>query len=1567
MDPAGLRVQNTQPFQTQAYFSTTPSPAVDREEECRQMENKFAASFRIMQKLILGQYSTIYGIATERARIDGECCIETFNARRSAFLDKPRQLKVRGDLSPQTELLLEKADIPLDAELSLYELLTAIGRTNKTEPALTIEAIGEHALYFLGYQGVSGAFKKWGVELEKTHPEYAGRLEENLERTPNSIIIQYYVNRPQYIPDCSDDDPASSQIANLKDAAIEYIAAKLPSFFDASDTERKMEKFKLKHDVPEDVMNPALEGKSDNEKIVSILCTMGNYQWWLRGFEEIDQHLNKIIASEFFAGKQVDPKRNSPEPVGGLSLEFTDGLKVILRFSFSALPTMKRSSADLIHLPLIEPNSLNAEQLEAYNCHLSQGLIDVVCENRTPVLTDYKAENHYLYVNEWMGFLSDILKGRVFRFPGMLDKITANVVGLAAYELKREAKSTLGVILASYVTKSWKRMMQEDSRIPPHASSAALSLTLAACETLKNQTPPEVLTEMIESMSIYWTDLTEDSSFLGSAARVLKSQAPYPVISTYLSLAAYNSLAENAHSHAHLCAYLNQWGDEKQAAYHPFEKVIQLEMKKEDVSFYLTMPYRPQEMVLRLLEMPLAHEQYRTFFLDLLHGQKIPLDEMQKRPYANTILPDMAAILPMALDHLIFLLKKNQKPHERIGIVNQFCFLLKAKNTPLSSKQTEKMEEIGEIISSLNGDRISDYFLPLLDFFGSCHDPVLNQAVMEIFKKLKPSQLKIALAKALCKGYIGNAVKVFMWTARGRLIDKETQEELFESLCTTMKMLAPEEITSYLDLLAGYVEPFLPLRNSILSNWVSNQYQTAGYHDLARKAWPNGQSGQEMEEMANSRAEKNIVHPSELPPTTRESIKNEAAVILDGKEANRLYKLSLLLNQPSVQKLFVNHPEEWWDLILSPALTDAKDLPLNESAFVYITCMNSLENISPTPKALSLFAENLEMDLQKADLRKQIPLKLKKALSHHQSRLFKALKDNQMARSILDIAHSNLTRLHMREDVVEMLLNAIDTVLSEGPDAQTFKMISELVNDSGIKKTLEGNVNINSVLSKIYPCLALFYADSHFDLAFHYFQKAYSLSTTYDEQLWRNILTVCKKMHKVAEFAWISHRFDSSRKELQECWQENFRELVLAMHQEGEFYDGDLDALCGLIKAPAFPDLLKDHALASFLMEKLLDVKERSPHYSKSLECALHLLWRLPMKKAYAVKFYQLLKTSADIGLKEKAWDALKELGGLNQAEKSECWMNLLIGFKQSKSTKLIEVLERPLQIPLFRLKKNPDALKAYAILYGTIERMWPEIHTRERISKLKTSYSILSKSHSFLFAIHSAERKVIQLAYAQCLSYSSIPTDQSEAIILLMQILQTHFGRGQEIPENSIGQEEALNRGPDEKNKTEPARWEENLLRALHRILFLRPLDHAFFYPFADLLERRPNHEAGYLMISHLMQERSYADLECIGRLLKGLFSTSHQLSAKELFHFKQFCNKINLQNLLDEMTTLTDERLNRIAYQCAALPPIRQFMPVKSVIDIAFKAQHNICKICIKNWTFDLNVISAVLASPS
>lgn len=1393
-----------------------------------------APSLQLLNLLISKGIIDPYGSINQPTHTGAGCCVEIFNERMEAFLSKKRRIFAK--------------EIDLGIEISIHEIIQYLQRI---EPAVTIEILKKDALHFLGFEVVEETFKSWGIDLVETCGEkYVQDLKNEIEQPPSFFLIQYFI---------SQIDPR--KILHLKKGIVHLISSKLP--FEVTDPDYEQIK----------------------NRLVDALCNKpeGQYSHWFPDFEYPDKVIKDIAAEEFFVNKQVEPKWRSPNPFGCLSLEFAEGEKIEFEFSHSVPLTRQRYATDCIHLPLT--SGLETQELQKFDCHLTQGFIDWACKNNT-------ASYAYICVEDWFELLLGTVQGKTTRIPSFQNTIVLKILEIA-YNTQREyPEIPLGEIVGRIFLQCCNKIFSDNSKI--NTSEQLLTLSIAACESLFEHINPNDLKSFIHTVSHTWNNLIEkdNGTFFYSVAKALNEGISYTAISAYLQIGAYQQIHDGYPS-PKTDLWFNQRGWEGVAQLPaPAEDILQLELKNVGRSFFIQILNRPVQTVLKLLECSpecLSHEELLHNLVYRLSGKERIRRTM---PYQDVWIPFLEDSLPIFLNHLIHLLQKYPEHHLRLQFFAQFVNLLSTRNHLLNAEESETLTAVLKKLSTKKDSTFDSFATSVMEFFGTSHNRLFNQAAYELFKKQKPSKLQTCLAEALSKGSILYALKTFIRMSKEKKVNQNFLLKLLDNLCLSLKKQDRNEISCYLDILEPAVKSLLENKTSFPSAaWLSGQFALTG-EDL---------------ETDLSRVEKVCV-PSQHPSMgSKEDLLNAAYALL---EKGELYKFSSFVNSNEFWKAYKDNPQEWWDLLL-PIIKNSESSSILRTYSLYAICLKKLNTCRPNPETLIHFS--IALQTQCKNLNQPLPKQLKRAIIENQHHLFKALADIQQMETIVDLLHIfSYQHLQIKFESLKSIFKAIFATLEKSSSPEEIKKITELMNGSILRDAWDAAPK--NYLKVIYQKLTLIFLPSHFDLAFKYFLKFQDSCDVQDDELISELMNKCGELNKCQEFAQLTNSISSFKEQLlSDCWKNNFNILFSISSQE-ELHERQLNALNTLVKCKELPKLIHS---PSFL-DKLLEVKTYSPFFNKCLNLALQIISYGTVPTSQTVSFYKLLEFSSDPIFNMKAWNTLSGLKYLAKEEMYVCLYSLLQGIMFHESDKIFDILKKPSDFPFFKIN-SPMAKKACIIIFENWEKNWKTFGSAKALTQVKNIYnSLIAKWKT------SEETAQIHLAFSKCLCASQVIKNQNQSLKIYLDVLKEHFSK-------------------------EGAQWDAALVNAGKKILKSPFLEKNEVYPLAGFVDKYPNHEIGGLIIMQLLPKHSGRDLKTIGDLLFCLLKNSKTLNSENFSAFHRFCREINIKAILAEMLLLVDPFQNLIVNKCLNLKEIYKFIDKEWITENLFKSYLSIFKFFI------------------
>lgn len=1460
-------------------------------------------------------------------------CVELYNKKMEEFLSRPREIHV--------------GEMDLTIKISLSEIFEYL---NAIEPAVSIEVLKKNALYFIGFEGIDKTFKSWGIDLvEVCGEEYVWHLKNEIENQSTYFLIQYFIDLPDF-----------SKAAHLKRGVMTLLASKLTLIHPDSS--------EYKEEIA--------------DRFIDALCRKKDrhYSDWLKDFWGQKAFLDNYVADEFLISNHTEPKLNSANPFSAVSLEFEENT-IELEFSHATPIARQRDGEDAVHLPLCTPQ--NSLELQKYDCHLVQGIIDAACQNITPIPFVLPA------LEDWSKLLVSSIKGKTCRTQNFQKTIVLKIIDFINNYQAKNPQISFGETLGEFFSLSFKKMQAEDPSLNcPHA---ALALTIAASESLCEYISPQELQNFIQKTACHWdaffTTAKEDPIYY-ALAEALRNRIPYPLISAYLQMGAYHILETQAMSE-NVRLWLNLRGSEDNATFPgQLEEIIQLELKGGENSFFLQVPNHPYKTGLAVLNHCFDCEKNEEALNELASGLTANMN--------SAWIPHLKTSLPAYFDRVLYLAGVEKEKRKRSTLIKRFCKLLQAENSLLSKKEIHKLEEHLQAISSSKSNSLETLLGPFFELFGQSRDPVLNKAAYEVFKKQDiSSPLCVAAARCLCKGNLPNAVKTFVRMAKGAPANKKLQLELLDSLCSNLKTCQPNDLILHIDTLSAEIER--ALAHSIPFNhahWLAEQLIFIKKTDLAAKAIRCIKNTKENARMIEKlKKEVSFQDPAvRQNPYANLKTKSDAALA-----ASKLLKIpstanfslfTNLLQLEKVQAIFKDEPEAFWKELITPALEKISLFPLPQARLFYAYCLNELSEHPPELEDLRHFTLYLKKGIDDIPINESIPKNLKEALEKNQSVIFNSLVSQHSHNDLIELVNLfSLRGINFQLNTVEPILVTIINVLENSPDKETIKNVFEILNSACFKKNI--NESHHAHLADIYSLLAMVYFTDHFNMAFNCFQKMANLSKNRDEKLFALFMDRCGKENRLQEFANITQKIPLGKEGvLQECWGRNFDYLFLASNFNEELHETELKAASDLLHAPIISSLLSNFPLSSSqFLERLLNIQTRSPFLNKTLKCALTIVQISSISKKSIIEIYKLLKFSSDIRTLKKAWDVLKDIKSISGSEKNECWGYLIQAVKHVKFKKVFEALNSPVHFPIFDPKHSNNA-EAYTILFTQLEKNWAECGTQKDVEKVKALYRSLQNKP--WFKKPTRENRELQLAFATCLSNSAKPKDQKQANEILLKCFTEYFkeksiNTEQEKSEKFYGElnknfysnaifETALDTSLDRMKplKNPFIQWDKTMVHAFKKIIANAKNDKSQLYPFVELIYFNPDHKAGCFLIEKLIKgEPTDQDLSSIGRLIFRLVETSSQLvenspqlSLTQFSDFILFCNShsFNLKEFFKKIELFSDKTLNIIALDCLQLEKMKTFLKESDIADFIFQANKNILNYCVLTKSFEVKVMKDI-----
>lgn len=1376
------------------------------------------------------------------------CGNDIFEKRREELLSRPIQLKVRG--------------IDLFVTITLDEMFQYL---TKILPATTLEILKKNALYLIGFENIYATFKNWGIDLiEVCGEEYVAKLAKEIDEHPFFFFLQYYI---------ADPDPVA--ISFLKRGIIDFISAKLPPFLEKRNT------------------------------ILEMLCQKKERQYseWLDTYEYKDDILNTLVVDELIVIEQVEPNLQSLNPIGKLSLVDENRQKFTIEISHRVPLSSQCSATDTIHLPLL--GILSDEQLQKFDCHLVQGIIDKTCRIRTPILF---RDAHF---SDWIELLIGTVQGENSRTPFWQNAIIPQLMYFAK---TNHPKKNLGVILGESITLAWNKMGEDRPSFFENPKTS-LALTFAACCFLEKYVSPHDLKEMILISSMNWKELTEkdDGSIFHILAKALKSEN-YSSIVPYLQLSSCH-LIQNGKSDSRLQAWHNQNGTEENVLSFqslPFKEIIQLEINEGADTFFLQFPSVALSTYTTLLES--AINNTNLHLLNTITGNRSDLS------FENIHFSNFESCLPGLLEYYYSLLVKFSDSKKQKLFYKQFCLLLRHKNFLLTDEENKRLLRLEKTSNS-----IDNYFFSILEFFALSHNRDLNQAAYDLFKKGFYPALHIKAALVLCQGHIPNAIKTLLKISKET--DSKTQYELLEVVFSNLeKNGSKKEIAFYLEILIPDIKKILENKYEFPSAvWLGKQLVLIGRTDLARQACLCVKDRESSVQSIFKKIDDLEGNTKRLKEKTRKradegriKLKSDAIMTVKNLTPQNAYNFQKFIQFLSNEMCYIYHDafQELWDDILLPALSKTKDAAWIQTCQLYAACLKILLDYPPNSETSSIFTEQLRAFFQEVRENTHFPRTIKNNFKESQNDFFQLLLQLKKKTEVLELGYLfNIHGMPPNQEGMLSLLTAIDKILVDPIEGEKVKKINELLNDSRLKSALSESPK--TILASIYEKLSIFYMTSHIDLSFKYFQKTHSINKNPKFSLCQKFLDAFGNHNQYIHFAQLTNLLPQGKEsQFQTSWEKNFNLLFLnaKIKEEEEINTHQLKALDIIVKSKNFPKLLLH---STEILERLLSVKPRSQPYCKSLSVALDIALSCSVEKYLILKLYESVKGTSDMNLTETSWDAVNLLNQLTQEEKNACALSLLQGLKDSKSKKLLEIYENLNIFPVFDLKST-TVLKAYSILFEWIEENWekiynPKNHSNTILKQLKTTYQKLEESR--LLSAPSIESRMIRLSYAKCLCICQPPREQKKSINLLMLILAEYFKFNfAKAPilelyfaskeETETEEKETILTTSYEGNKLFCEKTWENYLKIAFKKIFKAANTCCYsFDPFYNLLIVHPDCELSILLIETLYKKPSNDDLIKIHVILFTLIKNYKKFTKNEYSFFKIFCKKFNLKKYYEEL----------------------------------------------------------------
>lgn len=1441
-------------------FSQSPDPFVNNER----LATPFLLHRDMAAKAIVDVKGNIID-PTLHPETGGE---QEFNERRKAFLEKERTFCVRG--------------LDLKFQMKWQEILDL-------DPSIYAEVCKKTAAYFRGFKHVDESLKSWGTDLKDVSGDsYAAQLEQEIDQEPSYICMQLFIRS---------SDPAV--IADCKRKIINYIASKIP--------------IEVPEYVPAKDISPeqiALENRYQNleEEIKKVLEAKegGYYKDWIAKFQNLRLFIRYIVADALVAFNQVEANVRSLVPVASLCLETEDRQIVEIVISPLASPDKENFKKDVLHFPLTH---LSEEGLQPYYTDETQAITDITCKTNSPLF--FKLINVF---ERWKDVLIQGPMGETIRAFSFYDDVTAQILAMAN-KSSSKSKQSLGKVLGEYVKSAHDKMLVEESSARQHSAHAAIALTMTACELLSEQLTPSQMSDLIHTMAPRWESLVDgdDETFFSLIAKAFASKISYPVISSFFQLVAYDDL----HEHSPLSpiqAWINERGSSvKSGLKADLEEIIQLELKAEKASFYIPFQKNASSALLRLME---HSDEYHNKLKPLLI-QLGKIDPKSNNAFEQLWIPQLEDLIPTYFETLVGLLKKTKSQERRIAYFTQFLDLLRSKNQLLSPDEEKKVNAI-DIHKAKNAQ---EFCTTIFQVFGAFKNPSLNKAVYEVLKKTKDENARIQIAKALCQGYLPNAINAYIFTAP-KIKKPEEKYQLLATLLSNVKKSPSTEIFPALDLLAHEIELLFQQPQPFpLAGWLAEQLLASQRPKLALKvAECIKDAGQK--EKAKNKIQEYMRNASSF-------YKSKESVAKAFESKNSFQAFANLLRENEVQAPFRESPQDFWRMVITPGLKQFCPAPLSQSGTFYTSCLDLMALFRSGQEDLYIFASNLR------DVLKQTAFPISKtfvtALYERQTYLYSGLINYPDL--VCELAHlQSLHQIPFHPSSAKILLDFMNQYMEGSPSPTNAAMIFELLSDATLKEVWQQEKD-KEALTQLYRKLAAFFIQHQFSYAFAAFGRYSELAQKLDAGLCLALINGCVGAKSCQQFSELSHMLlKNGFAAVKNTWQEAVTNIFIDP-SEKQLDEKQLEALALITPIPQFSSSLPVETVNG-LLDRLAACNTRSPQFVKSLACSCQIISQNKPQFSHYFGLVKRLGTVFHPELLDSAWIMLKN-ATLSKSEKNKCFLAFLPKIPYMGVQSLADLVMHCHEF----LDVRSTPLEVYTNLFTTLERNWKKIsllkESKQSLESLEKIYNALESTPSFKNS--PEEREKIQIAYARCLSSSPLDRKRRQAQNIFYRALKSHF--------NQKG-----------------AEWTPYVIDSFKRVIKNIALD-GVEKEFTQLILDHPNHAAGCFLLQKLLPKRSDKSMMGIGKILKCLIEKSNQLLPRDYQQFQIFCSRLDFKMIFHDMTIFCDLPLNLLVLEFLKSENIKNFLDQRSIGGLYFNAYRSICQYYYQQEMFDPELFQKIL----
>lgn len=1380
---------------------------------------------------------------------------ETYLARMKGFLSNARLLDLLG------------LNLEIDALTygEIFDLLITI------DPALFILVLKKDALYFLGFEAIDTLYKEQGVDMVKIcGAPFVEALKKKIEEEPSYILIQYFLEQINPL-----------KIAALERGIINLIERKMP--FVATDSKIPSNKKNSEDEKIEKEVRETYEKIEKEVKAQLLKLKKRNYGQWINNNDKFFLIIKNVIANSLAIFNQKEAQSTSLKSRARFCMRTRQKQVIQIEFSRSIHASTLSHGTDNIRLPLCkgqEEKESIYNNFYRYFPSLVQGMVDFTCRNITSL--PFKS----FLSSDWTNGLIEMALGSTSHIPSLHRVRAHKAIAMAMDKNRRQPEISVGKILGQWLQKGFEKLLLEENIQEEVQPEAAIIFTLAALDSLHEQLSAEELHSVKTALSDYYQPLhSRQQSPFYPILKVLKLKIPYPFIATYLQIAALEQLQTDKQ------CYFTAEKNEKTTLHSDVvieEPILQLRFKLDQADLFIQVENSAHHLMRNLVFRPENYKNLEAISMALL-GMS-PKEDF----FGSISLPLESEIFSL-FKQVIATIKSKPNSSSPWQLFNFFAELLNVKNSPLNQHEKAQLKSL---LGSLKKHKKNSFLGQIYKFFGSMHNPLLNQAIYNVFKLEEDENLRIIAARALCMGSITYACNIFMRICKSPTVPIKTKYELLDVICGNLQKASASEKMQSIEILSYDMGQLFKHPHPLThAQWLSMQFYQQENNEFAVLASAC------IESEEKRRIQQAIYQESQKEKQPLDPLEKITALLKE-EDLKHFHQISLFLKGERVSQTFHDKPDESWTTLALPALRILSGSHIfnreliNQIASFLLTCIEIFPYKSTKVEGFQLLVQKVIalLNVSETDYRRSI----KRILSTKGDDIFSLCATSKMGQEILELCDSMLTKkIPLSIASADNINTGINLCLAASTPT-TMKLLDKLLSNSTFVELLKNCPTFK--VASIYLKMSQFYTELDFSLALQAFSNYANLVKKVNKPQLEVLLTHAINHNLEREFALLTDKMLTKTPSTLKIWQRGFKKLFLL--SEG-LNDKQLNALTLIINNPLFKDLLKQPKHSILLINKLLEMDKESDQLIKGGELALKLVEMGFIAEKAIVQLYGQLKPNKE--LIEQAWEVLKNLTTLSEEKSTDCILFLLEKMEFLKTHVWFSILECRNSFPIF---KSDTSLRVRFVikLFAGLARAWRRFGTAEHLSHIKKIYEKIVHTGA---TIRKDLLQQLVLHYAECLSNSSELEDQEFVVALL----------GYAIKEG---------------------KWEKELLEGFKLILRnLAPFKVTFKAVMQDLCDR-PNYPAAMILINALVKYRLEGDTLSMITLLKFLIEHSKTLPSEESGDFIAFCRSINLSKVLKEMAILADVPANDLIIESLNMPEMAQF--IKDRESILFSAFLNI-----------------------